>query len=253
MSQITPSAEKAHGHPLGAVRASDLDRARSRAPLVTTWVASIASGALGVGAALGGHGVYDPIVALATVSAIGLAWYTYFTRKGIVEVQEREKRRTAEKRASNATALLAELASVTGRLRSLLKPGPAGVPSEFVASPALDHACVVPELFTPTTVQHLLETRRRLQDVQVFLDLINENETLVLTTDDASIGKLARGRVSDYTNQVRIRARWALRKAIELVPELEAEGGIMPSGYETPVSGPDEIALPSDPFPRAPE
>jgi hypothetical protein len=233
-------------------KGSPILSARSRAPLVVTWIATVVSAAFGLAGAVGGSGTFDPVVALATVTAIGVAWYTYFTRQGIAEARARDEHSLRERRTSVATAVLAELANVTARLQNLRRFGASEATRDFVAAPALDHACSYPELFSPPTVQSLLEARHRLRDVQLWLDSIEKRKALALTTDDAAVQKLAVAEGQQLSQQVVFRVAWAYKMAVRLVDDLRAEGGSMPELGEPAVAEVEQIDLPPDPFPRPP-
>jgi hypothetical protein len=228
-------------------------RANSPAPLVVAWLATGAAAGFGVATRLVGRATFDPIVALTSASVIGLAWYTYFTRKGIVDAGARDDARTDERRKSVATALLAELSSTVGRVRNLALQGPgAGNNVDFVETPTLDHACELPELFSSTTLLILIEARRRLGDVQLYLAEHEKGLRLGLTATTPNAIQIAQSNARQHAKSVKIRARWAHNKLVDLVSALQLEGGSMPAASEPPVADPSDVPLLPDPFERPP-
>ena len=205
----------------------------------------------GFGAAFLGRAQYDPLVALTTVSVIGLAWYTYFTRQAIVEPLAREEERVGERRAALATAVLSELSTLMARLRRLGVDGPTGGAVEFISFSALDHACGMPELFAPGTVQSLMETRRRLQDVQFYLEAVETERGRAVHVNDSMRSVVLNMNTNQKRKLVKEVAAFAFNKAVDLVPRMSEAGGLMPSmdgaeGQDT------HVTLADDPFDRKP-
>jgi hypothetical protein len=223
----------------------------SVAPLVVTWIASIASVGLGIGARLFGAATYDPVIALTTVSAVGLAWYTYFTRKGIVDAAMRAEAQLIERRTSIATAVLAELASLTARLKNLHDEGPSAAKPEFVNAPGMEHACENPELFATVTVQTLLEARRRVEDVRLYLNEIDTQQGRASAANNYGHSMLTHMTHSQLADAVKFRAGWAFNKAIELAERMQEEGGRMPQPGEPSLASDEDIPLREDPFQRS--
>lgn len=219
-----------------------------RVPLYVTWAATAASVVLGVlPLALRGSRSYDPMVALGVAGSIGLAWYTYFTRQGVVDAQSREDRSRTEQRSGLATAVLAELQVVVARLHAVAQHGASAATADFISAPVLEHACDRSELFTAKTVQALLGLRRRLQDVQIFLDDVKRIEQRA-ARHTTPVQSGAHQVLVDRSTHLKVRARWACNASNQLVEALQSEGGMMPEPFEAPVSAPDEILLLPNPF-----
>ena len=222
---------------------------RNRAPLVFAWVATAASAFCAVLPAVIGRATYDPLVALAAVSAVALVWYTYFTREGIEDARLRQNEEEERKRQSLATAVLAELARLIPRLQRIYESGSSAATPEFISSPALERATNEAELFTPRSVQSLFNVRRMIEDVRAYLlELIR-----IEATKSSGVTNLIRGvaslNASERENAVKTRAGWAFNSAAELVPLLMAEGGLMPDApAETSVLSPSEVPLLRNPF-----
>ena len=220
---------------------------QSRWPLIVTWAATGAALVLGLVPRFMGSATYDPMIALTVAGSIGLAWYTYFTRQGVVDARTREENSRNAQRSSVATALLAELQSVVGRLRAVSEHGMTAATPDFISAPVLELACERPELFTTPTVQSLLGLRRRLRDVQIFLE---ECKKLRVEAANQTLPdqQLTLARLSEHTESLKVRAGWAYNVAVGLVEMLRLEGGQMPSPSELPVTSSHEVALLQNPF-----
>jgi len=223
---------------------------QARLPLYVTWAATTVAIALGLVPLFIGPSLYDPMVALTVAGSVGLAWYTYFTRQGVVEARSREERFRDERRRSLATAVLAELGSLVGRLNSVLVYGSAAAFSrDFISAPVLGQACECPELFTARTVQALLGLRLRLQDAQILLDEVHE-----LEQDGARQEPMEQKHTlalrADKWETLKVLSRRAYNASCQLVADLEREGGEMPGPIELAATGPDEVKLLPNPFRR---
>ncbi len=228
------------------------------------WTATAAACAFGVwdgvGAILTGAGAaLDPVLALTSITVIGLVWYTYFTRETLeharasnADDRQRSKDRERLERESLATAVLAELFGITARLANLATKGPSAATSRFISHPLLELAANIPRLFAPDAVQAIGATLRRIRDVQEYLDRYPELETASKNQD---LSPTDRQRAEDQRATtylaIRTRSAWAHNWAIRLVERLRAEGGLMPVGLdEEPVDLFQSVQLLPDPFER---
>lgn len=220
----------------------------SRAPLALAWLATVLAIVLAlIPAAIFRRAQYDPLVALTAATVIGLAWYTYFTRQGIVEVRTREERGALQSRRAVATAVLAELANTLPRLCEIAHGGDAEGSLAVATLPALEHACGLPELFSPESVLALIEGRRRLRELQSVSSARDEHRRLRLTTEDGAVSKLALINETSAKQRVQFEAGWSYRQLVEVVDRLRAEGGFMPAVAQPSVRLP-QGSLPLNPF-----
>lgn len=180
---------------------------------------------------------YDPIVALTSLTAVGLIWYTYFTyqtldhaRRSALELSERIEADRTRQRQSLATAVLAELQVVCARLETIRSQGPTTAP-EIIAHPMLERALVDPSFWSPETVQALTSTLRHLGDVQIMLEAYPSLASAVenyQVTSGKDRQHMENTRVAAYLGG-KTRASWAFNAVVRLVERLRVEGGLLPT------------------------
>ena len=227
-----------------------------------------------------GGSPYDPVVALAAMNAVILAVYTYFTRRALDVPRQlaeqqiaREDARRAAERASAATAILAELARIWGRLQGITEPRGWENPSVFISTPILDDSAARIDLFDPKIIQEISSLRVLVADVRVTLDATHEKrsrahsiaeekerlrggrifgipveEHLRLSELESDM-KMAFAATDELGKAAGVRAIWALQTIEALVPLLTADGGLLPTEMaekEVPTNNPP--ALPQSPF-----
>jgi hypothetical protein len=201
----------------------------------------------------GTSAAYEPMVALTSVTVVGLVWYTYFTRQTLEHARQSRVQDENRHRESMATAMLAEMHGLTARLKNLSSHGPSAGTAEFISHPMLLVAASNPTHFSLHTLQALTATLRRLRDVQEFLA---KYPSLERSSKDQSISATARQSAEDERATtylgIRARAAWAYNWAIRLVQQLQNEGGAMPVGLSEKAVGLFEsVPLLPDPFDRA--
>ena len=235
----------------------------SRWPLVFAWLATASTGviALWCGAVKilsGQPSRFDPLIGLTALTVVALIWYTFYTRQSLVQAQEsledlRQAREDAEivrgtalaeHRSAVATAVLAELGRLVGRLANVATNGPESAASpSFIATPMLALASEKPELFSAATIQLLADAVRQFADVTTAIDHFNK---LVAQ------GPLTPADKTEQAFSVKARAAWARNCAIMLTAALVGEGGLMPpQPSEKPVVVGQLPPMLHDPFERA--
>jgi len=220
----------------------------SQVPLALAWLATVLAFVLAVApVAIFRHVQYDPLIALTAATVIGLAWYTYFTRQGIVGARAREEERFVQSRRAVATAVLAELANSLPRLSDIAYGADSDASLEVATLPTLEHACNLPELFAPETVLMLVEGRRRLRALQSTSLIRGEHRRLRFSTEKPVVSALALRDETQAAARVQFEAGWSYRQLVELVERLSAEGGKMPAHGQPPIRLP-QGPLPANPF-----
>ncbi len=207
-------------------------------------------------AGLGETATYDPLVALTSLTAVALVWYTFFThqtlehaRRTALEQSQRLADERTRQRQSIATAVLAELRTVCGRLATIRSQGPT-VARDILSHPMLEQALLNPSLFQPDTVQALTSTLRHLSDVQIVLEeyphLVSAAANPIAASKDPQ--QAEDDKVATYLSG-KTRAGWAFNATVELVERLKDEGGLMPTLLpEQPRALFDHPPLLADPF-----
>jgi hypothetical protein len=229
---------------------------------------------------------YDPTLAITTLAVIGAAVLAYFARETLLAQWEaldytrkhdREVREAADiqqaqdlsrRRANLATAVLAELAFLTARLRNAFEHGPESYHDPF-AHPMLTEALTHTEILDPVTTQDLAAVAVELRDVQLLMETRREArraELEFLSRVDIESVRARYGNdgpaltaIRDVTKSldfpIRARAGWAYNRIPDLVNALrDLERGQMPPVDPNLPATPDSLPqLRPDPFPRLPK
>lgn len=226
---------------------------------------------------------YDGAIAMGAANAIIVAVYTYFTRQALdvprqiaAEHATRERLLREEERASLATALLAELSRLWGRLVAIRLGGGADSPSAFFIHVSLDRAVEKLALFDSKTIEVITTLKILVADVETGLAHYREMRRQVSEASNR-VAELLAGRLpfqlrageqtqftdldrryrslreeaAQFRTALGIRSTWALHGISTLVPLLRAAGGQMPGApmeTETPLNR--KLPIPKDPFPR---
>jgi hypothetical protein len=230
------------------------------------------------------HVVYDPSLAIYTVTFMGIAAYTFYQRRTLIAQEnaleyakehDRLVRQQAEadaaymlktRRANLATALLGELKMILVRVESVTKQGPASYHNP-IPHPVVTEAMRHTELFSPETVHRLAAVAFRLGDVERLMSVYRERKEITkskladsvqteLSSGNISLVRQAKheaeeaaAQLKDLHDMIRAHAKWADERIVPLVEVLRDEGGIdPPPDTARPVVGGTELELLPNPF-----